>query len=194
LKTIVKCILALVLGGAVFYGAVAALNPWALHIGGRSTPFLYWTGMGTLTAKDGKTYPLYVFIYPGGHASQLHMDGLRPSGGVKGTGELCTAPGKTQLLNLSGTIYGAYGSTEGSLMGFRLLGWRKSFQINPQRRGFFDLSGRWRGPELVMDRPGEQGMAFESGMLIDHARVTLREASRGEFDAACRAIGSAKGR
>ncbi len=194
MKTIVKCILALAVGGAAFYGVIVVTSPWALHIGGRTTPFLYWTGTGTLTAKDGKTYPLYVFFYPGGGASHLREDGVRPSGGVKGTGELCTAPGKTQLLNLSGTIYGAYGSTEGSLMGFRLLEWRKSFQINPQHRGFFDLSGRWRGPELVMDRPGEQGMAFESGLFIDHATVTLHAASRGDFEAACRVMGSAKGR
>ena len=193
-RTIFKLVMVLVVGGAVFYGVVVALNPWALHIGGQPTPLLYWTGMGTLTAKDGKTYPLYVFFYPGGPASHLRLDGLRPNSGLRGTAELCSAPGTTELLKLSGTMYGGYRSTEGSLMGFRLLEWRKSFQINPQYRGFFDLAGRWRGAELVMDRPGEQGIAFQSGMFIDHATVTLHAASRGEFEAACRAMGSAAGR
>jgi hypothetical protein len=83
-------------------------------------------------------------------------------------------------------MYGGYTSSEGSLFDFRLLEWRKAFTINPQHRGFFDLAGQWRGPELVMNRPGEQGIRFQSGMFIDNATVTLHWGSYEEFDAVCR--------
>lgn len=184
----------LVVGGIIFYCAVVALNPWALHIGGRSTPLLYWTGMGTLKAQDGKAYPLYVFFYPSAHGSRLHREGLRPNSGLSGTAQLCATPGTTQLMKLSGTIFGGYSTTEGSLVEFRLLEWPRSFQINPQYHGFFDLAGPWHGANLVMDRPGEQGKRLASGSMIEHATVTLRWASRAEFDAACRATGSGPGR
>ena len=88
-------------------------------------------------------------------------------------------------MDLSGTMYGGYTSDSNSLLDFRLLEWRRPFAINPQKRGFFDVAGRWRGPELVMNRPNEQGIPFKSGLFIDNAVVTLRWASYGEFEAAC---------
>ena len=97
-------------------------------------------------------------------------------------------------MNLSGTAYGGYTSTADSLFDFRLLEWRKAFQINPQHRGFFDVAGSWRGPELVMDRPGEQGIRFQSGLFIDNATVTLHWGGYDEFEAACGSAGSGAGK
>jgi hypothetical protein len=178
------------LGAVVFTWAVmAALHPWALHIGGRSTPLLYWQGAGTIVSKDGRTYPLYVMFWPGrpqGFHGGGRRDGKTVSGHLDGSGWLCTAPGNSQRMNLSGTIYGPYATTDGSLMDFRLLEWRKAFAINYQHRGFFDLAGQFHGPDLVMDRPGEQGIRLQSGPFIDNATTTLHWASREEFDAACR--------
>ena len=48
-------ILLIVGGGACTWVLMVVLNPWALHIGGRSTPLLYWHGTGTVVAKGGKT-------------------------------------------------------------------------------------------------------------------------------------------
>jgi len=184
MRTIVKLVVVLAIVAAVFYGAVVALDPWALHIGGRSTPLLYWTGMGTLTAKDGRTYPLYVYFHPDRGASRLHVDGLRPNSGLGGTAKICTAPGKTELLKLSGTMYGGYRSTDGSLMGFRLIEFRV---INPTlSTGFFDLMGGWQGAELVLNRPNQQGHVFPSGLRVEAATVTLHYATRDDF-AACQA-------
>ena len=63
------CLMKLVLwtigATAVVWVFEVAMNPWALHIGGRSTPLLYWHGAGTVVSKDGKTYPLYVTFWPG---------------------------------------------------------------------------------------------------------------------------------
>ena len=188
----------ILLGAVVFMWAVlAALNPWALHIGQRSTPLLYWHGTGVVVSKDGKTYPIYLTFYParsrGSHAGGRRED--KPvSGRLQGDAWLCLAPGNTQRLSLSGTRYGGYASNDGSLFDFRLLEWKKAFSINPQNRGFFDLAGEFRGSELVMNRPGEQGVRLQTGPFIDNATATLRWADRQEFESNCRESGIRNGR
>lgn len=185
-----KLLLLAVAGTAFVWAVIVVMNPWALHIGGRSTPLLYWHGWGTVVAKNGKTYPLYLYFSPGrpqrGHVV-THREGKRVSADLQGQGWLCIAPGKTELMKLSGTMYGGYTSSDDSLFDFRLLEWKKAFQINYPYRGFFDVAGTWHGQDLVMDRPNEQGIPFKSGMMIDNATVTLHWASFGEFEAACRA-------
>jgi hypothetical protein len=194
---LVKLVLWSIAAAAFFWVLMVAMNPWALHIGQRSTPLLYWHGSGTLVSKDGKTYPLFVYFYPGkpsGFHGGGRRDGKRKSADLSGTGSLCLAPGSIERLNLSGDMYGGYSSDKDSLLDFRLLEWRKSFQINPQHRGFFDVAGSWHSGELVMDRPGEQGIKFQTGPFIDEAKVTLHWASYEEFEAACRSLGDAVGR
>jgi hypothetical protein len=184
-----KLLLLMVVGVVLAWALIVALNPWALHIGGRSTPLLYWHGAGTVLAKGGKALPLYVWFGPGspqGFHGGGHREGKTVSAQLQGDGWLCTAPGVVQRMQLSGTMYGGYTDDSDSLLDFRLLEWRRAFAINYQNRGFFDLAGGWRGPELVMNRPNEQGIRFKSGLLIDSAVVTLRWASYEEFEAACR--------
>ena len=41
----------------------------------------------------------------------------------------------------------------------------------------------------MMDRPGEQGIPFKSGLFIDNATVTLNWAGYDEFESACRTMG-----
>lgn len=84
-------------------------------------PFLTWHGYGQLLKKSGAKYPLYVSLLPSSHFSQLHLQSLRPTGGLRGSGWLCTAPGVTQRPTLSGTIYRGWRSTDGSLFAVRLL-------------------------------------------------------------------------
>jgi hypothetical protein len=166
----------------IVYGAAAIIAPWSFHIGGVPTPLLYWSGSGILHAKGG-TYPLYVLLYPAAHFSRLRLDGLRPTGGVQGSASLCTSPGVIQYLKLSGTIYGGYTSTEGSLISVRLLE-TKYFDVG-QRQGYFDLYGRWSGPQLVMDDRGAWASTFRSGVRVEHASVTLDRAGYSDFKAAC---------
>ena len=191
-----KLVLILV-GAVVFVWAVTvALNPWALHIGGRSTPLLYWHGAGKVVSKDGKTYPLYVTFSPGKPRRTLgaRREGKRRNANLSGRGWLCVAPGTVERMDVSGTMYGGYTSTDGALIEFRLLEWRNPFSLSPPRRGFFDVAGEFRGPDLVMDSSNEQGIPFKSGLFIDHATVTLRWAEYEEFEAACRNAGSEGGR
>jgi hypothetical protein len=183
-----KLLLLVVVGVVLGWGLLVVLNPWALHIGGRSTPLLYWHGAGTVLAKNGKTFPLYLSFWPGrpgGFHGGGRREGKMVSAQLDGTGWLCIARGTVERMDLSGTMYGGYTSDSNSLLDFRLLEWRRPFAINPQKRGFFDVAGRWRGPELVMNRPNEQGIPFKSGLFIDDAVVTLRWASYGDFEVAC---------
>ena len=110
-----KLVLLTVAGLAAAWALLVVLNPWALHIGGRSTPLLYWHGSGTVLAKDGKTYPLYVSFWPG-RPQGIHGGGRREgklvSAHLGGTGWLCIAPGQIQRLQLSGTMYGGYTTTQ----------------------------------------------------------------------------------
>lgn len=182
---------------AFFWVLIVALNPWALHIGGRSTPLLYWHGSGTVLAKGGKTYPLYVSFWPGkpsGFSGGGRREGKRKSADLSGTGWLCVGPGTIERMTISGDMYGGYATDKDSLIDFRLLEWRKPFQINYQNRGFFDVAGSWHGPLLVMDRPNEQGIKLNTGPFIDNAMVTLHWSSYDEFEAVCRGLGSAPGR
>jgi hypothetical protein len=179
---------------AFVYVLTIALNPWALHIGGRSTPMLYWHGSGTVHAKGGKTYPLYVSFWPG--KPMRHGGGRREgklwSADLKGTGWLCVFPGQVERMDLSGTMYGGYTTDANSLLDFRFLEWRQPFAINYHNRGFFDVAGTWHGQDLVMDRPNEQGIKLNTGPFIDNATVTLRWSSYAEFEAACHATSASR--
>jgi hypothetical protein len=167
---------------AVVYGVAAITAPWSFHIAGQWTPLLSWPATGLLHTQGG-TYPLYVFFYPSPYSSRLRLDGLRPTGGLQGSGALCTSRGVIQKLTLSGTIYNGWRSTEGSLIEFRLLELRY-FNVG-QIRGFFDLYGRWQGAELAMEDRGRANSIFRSGFKIEHAAVTLDPGSYSDFEAAC---------
>jgi len=147
----------------LLYGVAGLTSPWAFHIGGRWTPLLYWSGYGTLTTKE-RTYPLYVFLYPSPSFSRLHLDGLRPTGGLQGTASLCTSSAVVETLKLSGTIFGGWRSTDEALIEFRLLDF---LIVNVgQKQGYFDLYGRWHGSELVMDDRGRSSGTFRAGFKI----------------------------
>ena len=173
------------------YAVVVVLYPWAFHIGERWTPLLYWTGTGKLVTKRG-TYPLIVTLFPASHFSHLHLDGLRPTGGIQGNALLCTSRGVTQYLDLSGAIYGGRRSTDGALMDFRLLDRRTAHDalVGGNNRGYFDLFGYWHGPQLRMDDRGEWSERFRSGLRVEHASVTLEWGRKADFNAACASMTS----
>ena len=99
--------------------------------------------------------------------------------------------GQIERMDVSGTMYGGYLTSDQSLFDFRFLEWQKPFQINYHNRGFFDVAGTWHGPQLVLDRPNEQGIKLNTGPFIDNATVTLHWTSYEEFETACRSKESA---
>ncbi len=170
---------------ALIYGAIVLLNPWAIHMGGRWTPLLIWNATGKLVTASG-AYPLMVTLSPSPHGSRLRLDGLRSAGGLSGWGWLCTPQGTTVRLRVSGTMYGAWRTTDGALLEFRLIERIRNFPAI-QDGGYVDLFGYWHGPQLVMDDRGEWSHPFRSGLIMEHASVSLRAGSKSEFDAACAA-------
>jgi hypothetical protein len=177
-------------GALVFVWLVTvALNPWALHIGGRPTPLLYWHGAGTVTSKDGTSYPVYLTFWPDrpqGFHGGGRREGKRVSAHLRGTAWVCATPGHPQRMQVSGTIYGGYVSTADALLDFRIIEWRKPFAINYQNRGFFDLAGVFEGGDLVLNRPNEQGIRLTTGPFIDNATARIHRAPYSEFEAVCR--------
>jgi hypothetical protein len=167
---------------AVVYAVAAITAPWSFHISGVPTPLLYWSGTGTLHTKGGD-YPFYLLLYPSSSFSHLRLDGLRPTGGVQGSASLCTSRGVTQYLKMSGTMYNGWSTTEDALISIRLLEPRY-FDVG-QHRGYFDLDGRWRGQQLVLDDRGAWASMFRSGLRIEHASVTLDPGSYSDFKDAC---------
>ena len=172
----------MLLAVVLVYGVAAVMSPWAFHIGGRWTPFLYREGRGRLMTKNG-VYPLYVFFYPASGMSRLRVDDLQPTGGLQGSAAICVSPGTIQSMQLSGTVFGGWRSTEGALMQFRIRDW-KIVDVG-QRQGYFDLYGHWRGTELVMDDRGGFGGTLRSGPRIDKASVTFNWSTYSDFENAC---------
>ena len=185
------CLGVLVLACVVALLVTAALAPWAYHIGGRWTPASWW-GFGTLRTESGDAYPLFIYFYPNFRGmSRLRLNGQRPTNALRGTGWLCSAQGVTQRLDLSGDIYGTYLNTDGNQMGIRLLDARHYFQINAQNRRYFDLYGRWHGPELVMEDTGGWERSFHPDQHNlkegpkERAKVTFTWGSYGDFKKLC---------
>jgi len=170
---------------ALVYAVAAITAPWSFHIGGVPTPLLYWSGTGTLHTKGGD-YPFYLLLYPSSSFSHLRLDGLRPTGGVQGSASLCTSRGVSQYLKHSGTIWNGWSTTEDALIGIRILEPRY-FDVG-QHRGYFDLSGRWRGQQLVLDDRGAWASTFRFGVRIEHASVTLNPGSYSDFNSACSSL------
>jgi len=168
--------------GLLVYGAIVLTGPWAIHIGGRPTPLLYWTGNGDLSTNSGM-YPLYITIWPSSHFSTLRLHGVRPTGGVQGSASLCTSPATVVRMELTGTIYGGWRDTDGSYMDLRLLETR-TIDLG-QHRGYFNLYGQWHGPDLVMNDGNEPGTPLNSGLIIQRAYVRFKWGTKSDFKAAC---------
>ena len=173
---------------AAIYAFTIALNPWSLHIGGRSTPLLNWHGSGTVIGKGGKAYPLYISFWPGrpqGFHGGGRRNGKTVSAHLDGNAWLCTAPGQLRRLDLSGTMYGGYTSSDNSLFDFRLLDYTRPFHMRQINRGFFDLAGTFHGQQLLLDLPNEQGIPFDKTLFLDNAKGTFAWSTYEEFEASC---------
>ena len=149
-----------------------------------------WWGIGKLRTQAGDEYPLFVYFFPRFRGmSRLRLNGQRPTNALGGQGWLCSAPGVTQRLDLSGDIYGAYLNTGGNQMAIRLLDARQPFRLNLPNRRYVDLYGRWSGPELVMHDSGSWGRNFQPGAhnAKERADVTFTRGSYSDFKNLCNA-------
>jgi hypothetical protein len=178
----------------------AGLTPWALHIGGRSTPSERWDGFGELEASNRGRYVLFTHLeagLQGNKGGRTRRCGF--SGGcdlLHGTAQLCTESGVTHSLTLTGTVDGWW-TTDGARTRVDLTGGAPT----PLPSGWVvALHGIWRGPTLELTSPDNSFTeVFTPRGAIRHvtstadagtARVTLQYGSQAMFDAACRALQS----
>jgi hypothetical protein len=117
------------------------------------------------------------------------LGGVRPTGGVQGTACLCTSSDRGEILKLAGTIYGGWWSTENSLIGIRFHEFRVLNSGVPNL-GYFDLSGRWQGQELVLQNHDSWSHRFRSGLQIDPVAVTFRWVSNWNCTSDCAKVGN----
>ena len=184
----VGCLGSLLLLILIVPAMTALLAPWAYHVGERWTPGMWW-GYGTLQTKGGDKYPLFIYFFPNFRSmTRLRLNGQRPVSGLAGGAWLCSAQGVTQHMDLSGDLYGNFTTTEGDQVGLRLLDWRQPFRINPQKRRYFDLWGRWYGGELAMQDDGgwERGFHPDPHDPKERASVTFTWGSYSDFTNVCK--------
>ncbi len=187
--------LLLVVGPVLFLLIDAVFAPWAFVMGGHFHPLPYWQGWGVLHARPAGDFVVLVRMWP--------TPGSRNGySAVTGTAELCAPRGERFSLQLSGEFVRKHVwlHPDGEPMYLHLYRrpWYYSF-VTVDRRPRLDLHGPWRGPDLVMDDHGTLSRAFlPDGRLFPgppgdqpaargSAKVTLREGSHADFDAACRA-------
>ena len=173
----------------------AGMTPWALHIGGRSTPGRLWDGLGQVQASNGGRYVLYAHLEGGRDAPGRHSNGMHgPADNLHGTAELCTESGVTHTFKLAGVV-DSWWTTDGARTSIRLTG---GTPVKLQSGWGVALHGSWHGPALELATPDNsfteaftpRGEIRRVTSTADAgtARVVLQYGSRADFDAACRAL------
>lgn len=170
------------------------LTPWALHIGGRSTPLEQWDGYGQVVASNGGKYLLFTHLR-GGTRDEHGRKSCGAIGGcdtLHGTAQLCTAYGVTNTFRLTGNVK-AWLSTDGARTRIDLTGGTPARLPSGWVVAFHGL---WKGPELELESPDNsfteiftpRGEIRRVTSTADAgtAHVTLRYGSEAEFAAACR--------
>jgi len=171
----------------------AGLTPWALHIGGRSTPGRQWDGLGQVQASNGGRYVLFAHLEGGRDSPGRNNAGLHGAAdNVRGTAELCTESGVIHTFKLAGVV-DTWWKTDGARTRIRLTGGAPVKLLAD-----VDLHGIWHGPALELATPDNSfTQAFTPRGEIRRyistadagtARVVLQYGSRAEFGAACRAL------
>ncbi len=170
------------------------LQPWVLHIGGRFTPTMTWSGYGRVQASNGGEYELYVHVR-GGFLSSRRV-GCSHSGctNLVGDAQLCGRNGVTEDLTLTGEVH-TWWSTDGARTMLLLTG---GSPVKLPDGWVVAFGGTWQGPNLVVEdtdnsftepfTPDGAIRTTTSTADAGSAAVTLRSGSAGDFSSACRAL------
>lgn len=188
----------LVLMAIVLFILYAGLTPWALHIGGLSTPGEEWDGFGQVQASNGGRYILFVHLQGGllaGSGPSRRGGGLHgKSDNLHGTAELCTESRVTHTFKLAGVV-DSWWSTDGAPTHIGLTG---GAPVKLQPGWAVSLQGSWHGPMLELADPDSsfteaftpRGEIRRVTSTADAgtARVTLQHGPHEAFVAACTAL------
>ena len=179
---------------AAVLGVIALLNPWALHMGNRSTPLGQWEGVGIVHASSGARDALYLRI--GIHLATGRRASVGPHSNLEGEALLRTPQGDTMRYQVSGSV-SAWWSADGRPLSVRLVA------KGTQPEQYFDLHGGFHGAQLVLDDHGSSGRmlrpdgsidprGFQHHSTAEHpwVRVTLDHGSIADFEALSRGLGA----
>ena len=150
-------VLLLVGGLAMGVLVLSIIGPWIYTVGGRTRLLPLWEGVGQAEGPGG-TYTLFIWFSPAPYGSRI-----LPNTAVQGYSTLCTPRGERLNLKLYGGAPGRawFRMEDGHPFGLRLFRRRPaistSSMIAPPRLQF---TGRWQGPDLVMDDEGSFAHAF----------------------------------
>jgi len=181
----------------IIFFMYAGLTPWALRMGGRSTPAEEWDGFGEVHATNGGHYVLYTHLQGGLMGSgPIHRSGggMKGASNLHGTADLCTASGVTHTFKLTGGV-DAWWSTDGAPTGIGLSG---GTPVRLPSGWVIVFRGNWHGPALQLTSddnsfaqvftPSGEIRRVTSSKDAGTARVTLQYGSRDAFAAACQAL------
>ncbi len=193
---LIQPLLAVLLGLVVVVAVYVIVAPWGFHLGGGFHPLAYWQGWGTVHSPDGD-YVVFMRMFPRTRGRGTYLSG--PS--VQGSGAVCSPQGETYPLRLTGGFLNRRigVNTDGEAMNLYLAERLNFLGTNGSTRLSVSFHGAWHNPDLVLDERGSFSSAFNpDGTLYSgdprkrrqHGTplpLTLREGSRGDFDAACAA-------
>jgi hypothetical protein len=185
----------LLIAGLALVAVYVVPTPWALHIGGQSTPLESWSGYGAVQASNGGQYVLFIQFRGGivGRRGRPSCSG-RGCTNMFGTAKLCTESGKTHTFTLDGEVHGWW-TTDGSRTTIDLT----RGTPEPLPKGWVvALHGVWDGPALSLESPDNSFTeVFTPAGAIRHvtstadrgtARTTLRFGSEAAFASVCRSL------
>jgi hypothetical protein len=162
-------LLLLILGIAGWIVLYAAMFPWIYLVGGKLRPFPVWQGSGTAQTSAG-LFRLYVWFSPTNSGSRI-----LPSTSVSGGAYLCAPTGQRFSLRLTGGTPGrVWRNMDGQEFHLaarnRPILWQ--FSDSSTWRPQLSLSGRWVGPNLVMNDEGSLAHAFLADGSMNNAAAS----------------------
>ena len=182
--------------GTVVVGAGIRVRPRGSRCaspGGRWTPLGRWHGVGQLRDSEGARYGMYLQF-----ESYPNMDFRNQATtccSMSGYAQVCTARGASYRFYVNGTLSGAWLRADLAKVSLGL-----SESEHPKLPRTFQLSGVWRGPNLVLDDQKSMFVDFLPGGNLTpnpissapvperHAKVTVSWGDRGDLEPTCESI------
>lgn len=164
-----------VLAAGVGIAAQLATNPWIFTLGGHARPWPVWQGEGTI-AGPGGTYRIYLGFYPA-----IRRKAAVAVATVRGWGWVCAPAGQAYPVTVRGGTEAPVGRDANAVAfdlytdGDKALAGIVASGPPPPR---LDFTGRFEGPDLVMDDRGTLATAFLADGSLN-PRPGPRQAARG---------------
>ncbi len=146
----------LLLGVLAAFGYIALMavtHPWIFTVGGRLRVLPFWQGSGDIHGPGGK-YHIVVSIQPSNSGSHV-----LPSTSVTGTGWICAPAGHGYQIRIGGGAHEIVWRDMNNRP-FRLYTWQRTAWSPEHLPPKLNLTGRWVGPNLVMNDGGTTAAAF----------------------------------